>query len=133
MKYFLLLSTLLFTVVLSSQDLGAIKGHIIDREVNNEPMMMASVHLEGSGTIVQSNLHGNFEIAGVTPGNYILTISFAGYDSKEIPVEVKSNEVSEVVTGLAAKTLDIDIAALLSEKNNSSQDVFAKEEKEDKE
>ena len=133
MKYFLLLSTLLCTVGLSSQGLGTIKGHITDREVNNEPLIMASIRLKGSGTIVQSNLHGNFEIANVTSGNYILTISFAGYDGKEIPVEVKSDEVSEVVTELAAKTLDIDIASLLSEKNNSRQDLFAKEDKEDKE
>ncbi|MBT8186016.1 MAG: carboxypeptidase-like regulatory domain-containing protein [Eudoraea sp.] len=133
MKYYLLLSTMLFSLALSSQDLGTIKGHITDREVNYEPLMMASIHLEGSGKIVQSNLHGNFEIAGVTPGNYILTISFAGYDSKEIRVEVNSNEVSEVVTDLAAKTLDIDIASLLSEKNDSSQLLFANEEKEDKE
>ena len=95
--------------------------------------MMASVHLNGSGRVVQSNLHGNFEITDVKPGNYILTVSFAGYDSREIPVEVKSNEVSDVVTDLAAKTLDIEIAALVSEKNNSRLDVFAKEEKEDRE
>lgn len=119
--------------MLSSQDLGTIKGHIADREVNNEPLMMASVHIKGSSTVVQSNLHGNFEITDVTPGNYILTVSFAGYDSREIPVEVKENTVSDVVTDLAAKKLDIDIAALLSEKNNSSLDLFAKEEKEDKE
>lgn len=123
----------MFSLVLSSQDLGTIKGHITDREVNNEPLMMASVHLNGSGTVVQSNLHGNFEITDVTPGNYTLTVSFAGYDSKKIPVEVKENTISEVVTDLAAKTLDIDIAAMLSEKNNSSLDLFAKEEKEDKE
>ena len=60
--------------------------------MNNEPMMMANIAIKGKGSYVQSNLHGNFEIKDVTPGKYIITVSFSGYDSQEIPVEVLENK-----------------------------------------
>ena len=126
MKYLLILIALVSSTALSSQDLGMIKGHVTDSEMDNAPMMMASITLKGSGSNRQTNLHGNFEIEDVLPGDYILTVSFSGYDSKEIPVEVKTNKVTEVTASLAAKTLDPDLAFLLSENDIPEQQTINK-------
>lgn len=115
MKIFSLLSVLLFTGAMFSQETGGIRGHITDQDSFGEPLLYAEVVLKDQGKKTQANLHGNFEIHDVAPGNYTLMVSYLGYETEEIPLEVKENEITEIHTSLATKTLDMDLMALLAE------------------
>ena len=127
MKVVFQLCFFLLSLPLLAQNGGTIKGQITDQGMHNEPMMMASVAIKGSDTRVESNLHGNFEINDISPGNYTLTISFSGYDSKEIPVTVQSDKTSQIEAALMPKTLDVDMAALLSERTNATKTASSAE------
>ncbi len=105
-KVFLLIS--LFSVLgLFSQDLGMVKGNVIDLEANNEPILFANITIKNTALKTRTNLNGNFEIKDVTPGTYILEISFLGYETAEIPLEIKENEITEIHKGLVAKSISM--------------------------
>jgi hypothetical protein len=131
MKKLILIYSLFFTAMGFSQQAGTITGQITDQEMNNEPLLYAQIVLKNSEKEVQSNLHGNFEITDVAPGNHMLSISYPGYDTVDVPVEVKANKATTVQTSLAAMTVSLDELALISEKPdfNNENSLLAKEEK----
>ena len=96
----------MFTGLLFSQN-GVLKGTILDEELNNEPLMFASVMLKDTDITVETNLHGNFEIEGIEPGSYTLVISYPGYEERQLPVEVTLDEVSYIQKGLRAKRISL--------------------------
>ncbi len=100
---------LLFSSVLSSQNKGGIKGTITDQSMNDEPMLFANVQLKDSETSYQTNFHGNFEISDIQPGAYTLLVSYAGYQTKEIQVSIRENEISKVEAGMQLMELNFDL------------------------
>lgn len=107
MKFFLLINVLLLSSLLIGQESGALKGTILDEEVNNEPLMFASVVLKDTNITVETNLHGNFEIDGLVPGSYTLHISYPGYEDREVAIKVNENKVSYIQKGLRAKRISL--------------------------
>ncbi len=107
MKIFIALTMVLFSSLLIGQESGVLKGTILDEEVNNEPLMFANVLLKDTDIVVETNLHGNFEIDGIVPGSYTLLISYPGYEDREVAVEVNENKVSYIQKGLRAKRITI--------------------------
>lgn len=75
---------LLFFVSLSvfAQDI-TVRGKVTDSQLS-EPIVGATVLLEGTTIGQTTNLDGNFSIS--VPPNGILTFSFIGYKSKSIPI-----------------------------------------------
>ena len=101
-----------------SQETGSIKGNITDAEMLNEPLMFAHVSLKGTDRTVQTNLHGNYELEGLDPGEYTLIVQFLGYETMEIPVAVEKSRVSRINRCLEAKK--VDITAILSSETTTS-------------
>jgi iron complex outermembrane receptor protein len=107
--FFILCISLSFS--LQAQEKGIVTGNILDAELHNEPLMMASVILKGTDYITQTNFNGNFEITSVSPGDYILKISFLGYEDVELPISVRQNNPLFVSHSLKAKTMHaLDVA-----------------------
>ncbi len=131
MKKLVLICSLLCATLMFSQEYGIIKGQITDQELNDEPLLYADITIKGTKTTVQTNLHGNFFITDVAPGNYTLAISYPGYGTADVPIEVKVNEATIVQTSLAAKTMSLEELTLVSEKSgfSSGGSLLAKEEK----
>jgi hypothetical protein len=113
MKYLTLVFSLLFTALLFSQNQGSVMGTILDKEMNNEPLLFAHVQIKNTPISVQTNFHGNFEIAGIDPGNYILLVSYLGYETLEIPITIEENKITQVNNELKAKKISLqDIARM---------------------
>jgi len=108
MKRLIVIVVLFFSAVTIAQEHGSISGTILDQEMNNEPLLLANIQLKGSDITRQSNLFGNFEISDIRPGEYILEISFAGYETKQASVEVQANNVTEIQETLGAMIFDFD-------------------------
>jgi len=116
MKRILLFVVLMTTLGLSAQENGAIQGYVTDLESFNEPLLMAEIKLNDTQFKTKTNLNGNFELTGIEPGFYTLSLSFLGYETVELPIEVKENNITNIAQGLKAQTLSLgDISAVLSE------------------
>ena len=115
MKNFALVFSLLFTALLFSQQQGAVMGTILDKEMNNEPMLFAHVQIKNTPISIQTNFHGNFEIQDINPGNYTLVVSYLGYETLEIPISIEENKITQVINELESKKISLqDIASLQS-------------------
>ena len=116
MKYLTLVFFLLFTALLFSQEQGAVIGTILDKEMNNEPMLFAHVQIKNTPISVQTNFHGNFEIASIDPGNYTLLVSYLGYETLEISITIEDNKITQVISELESKKISLqDIAHMQRE------------------
>ncbi|TLF46297.1 carboxypeptidase-like regulatory domain-containing protein [Maribacter aurantiacus] len=113
----------LFTTLMYAQATGSVRGKILDSEMFNEPLLMASVSLKNTDWSDQTNFNGNFEITDVAPGEYIMEINFLGYESLEVPIKIKEDEQLEILESLKAKTLTIPVMAETSEKMTSDQSI----------
>lgn len=60
---------------------GIIKGRVYDVS-SNEPVMFATVAIEGSTSAATTDESGNYEIAGLTPGFYNITVAYLGYKNQ---------------------------------------------------
>ncbi|HMP30556.1 MAG TPA: TonB-dependent receptor plug domain-containing protein, partial [Saprospiraceae bacterium] len=106
MKNFLLLLMSIWTLNLGAQSL--LRGKLID--VNNDPLIGATVIVKGTNTGTTTDLNGVFEIALSGQQNEI-TVSFIGYKSKDVLVNGQS--FLEVILEEDRTTLDeVVISAL---------------------
>ncbi|MDC6403997.1 MULTISPECIES: carboxypeptidase-like regulatory domain-containing protein [Maribacter] len=113
----------LFTTLMYAQVTGSVRGKILDSEMFNEPLLMASVSLKNTDWSDQTNFNGNFEITDVAPGEYIMEINFLGYEPLEVPIKIKEDEQLVIQESLKAKTLTIPVMAETSEKMTSDQSI----------
>ena len=65
-----------------SQVSGQLYGYVYD-EKTNEPLIGATILLEGTNFGTITDFDGNFEFDNVQPKTYNILISFLGYKSKK--------------------------------------------------
>ncbi len=115
MKQLLFLLVLFITFSLQAQDKGTVSGKILDAELYNEPLIMASVALKGTPWRTKTNFNGNFEITDIDSGAYTMKISFLGYKDLEVQIIVENNSTVFIQHSLGAKTMILkDVADVSS-------------------
>ena len=70
---------------------GSITGTVVDGETD-EPLIGASVLLQGTAIGTITDVDGKFNLANVKSGDYTLQISYTGYETMEMPVSVAGSE-----------------------------------------
>lgn len=90
MKKFLLLISL-FTTIAFAQDKVQISGKVLDGEMDNEPLLGATILISGTTTGVQTDFDGNY-ILEVYPGTYTLEYSYVGYNSTKENIILNANK-----------------------------------------
>ncbi len=88
----------------------SISGTIVDSTTGATiEVATVSVKLAGSEKIVSAvtaDINGNFSIEQLKPDKYLLTVSYIGYVSKTMPVEVKANvNLGKIPLAINSKTL----------------------------
>ena len=90
----------LFCFSLAIAQKGTVTGTLTDKDMNNEPLPFANALLKGTSTGTTTDENGVYTFTA-EPGNYILSFSFLGYETIEVPIVVKANEtitVNKVLT-----------------------------------
>ncbi|MBK7630476.1 MAG: carboxypeptidase-like regulatory domain-containing protein [Ignavibacteriales bacterium] len=62
---------------------GTLKGKVVDKEYG-EPLIGANVLVIGTNLGAASDIDGNYEIKNISPGTYLLRVSYIGYKTIEI-------------------------------------------------
>ncbi len=121
MKHLITLLLLTFSTIGFSQSGSIIVGKVLDKELNNEPLMFAKVSVKGSNLKATSDATGLFYIENLKDGDYTLVCSFPGYESKEIKVQVNAFQSTDINVVLGAKTISINDLALLQSNTPNTQ------------
>lgn len=122
MKNSLLFALILVSSALFSQEKGLVSGTVFDAELNNEPMLFANISLKGTQLQTRTNIFGNFEIDGIEPGNHVLHVTFAGYESQELPITVLAGNTTIMQTEIHALTLPSEELAKLGFTSNIQEE-----------
>ena len=107
MKQVFFLFTILIFSLSFGQNSSSIQGNILDGELFNEPLLMATVSIEDTSKSTHTNFHGMFEFDNLTPGTYNIIVQFLGYETIKLPVTIASGETTKVQASLQAKTLSL--------------------------
>ena len=104
-----MLSMFLFTSLAFSQAKFNVSGIVIDKE-NDEALISASVKLTNeAGEYVSgkaTDLEGVFKFPSVKKGKYKLSISYVGYISKDVDLDLTDKKDKEVDMGYITMTTD---------------------------
>ena len=92
MKFKLIVTFLLITVLGFAQNKGTITGTLTDKDLNNETLPFANVVIKGTSIGVTTDETGKYTI-NVEAGSYTIQFSFLGYETVEEKIEVKSGEI----------------------------------------
>lgn len=83
MRYTMILLTALLAVHASGQNLGEVRGRVLDPE--GKPLFLANVYTTVAGELIgaTTDMDGKFLLKPLPPGQYGITISFTGFKTKE--------------------------------------------------
>ncbi|WP_232001481.1 TonB-dependent receptor [Proteiniphilum saccharofermentans] len=123
-----LLFFLAFPVYVYSQT-GTIKGKIVDAQTN-EPLIGASVLIEGTTNGAAADLDGNYIILNVDAGSYTLIASYVAYQS-EAKTGVVVGENNEVTVDFLLNSDDISLqeVEVLARANRESENILLMEQR----
>jgi len=111
--------TLILLIAFLSVQAAKIKGKVTDR--NNEPLIGATIALEGIGQYTTTGLDGSFSFNKVPNKNYQIKISYVGFKTREIPVSVKAkNQTVEVKVVLSEHTANLNQVSIVGQAEGSS-------------
>lgn len=86
----------LFLIIVISGDLfsqgGTIRGFIYEKE-SGEPVIFTNVYLLKTGYGSTTDVNGYFVISKIPEGSYTLIVTYLGYDTVKMPVDIKEEEI----------------------------------------
>ncbi|WP_142784845.1 TonB-dependent receptor [Changchengzhania lutea] len=129
MKKFILLFILLATTVTYAQNRDSIIGQLTDKEYNNEPLAFANVLVKGTTTGTTSDIDGFYRFDNLEPGNVILSFSFVGYETQEIPVQVIAGKETELNVIMNASAASLDEVVITTTTKRESETALLLEQK----
>ncbi len=129
MRLKILLLSLLCSLNSFSQTKGTLSGTITDKEAKNAPLPFANILVKNTSIAVTTNENGTFNL-NINPGNYVLQLSFIGYENLEVPVTVKAGEITTVNKGMGSGNYTLqDVVVKAASKNREKETALLLEQK----
>ncbi len=100
-KFLLAVLTIVVTGALWGQtrETGTVRGTITDRSTR-EPLIGATIALAGTSFGAVADVQGNFTLVSMPVGKRIFTVSYVGYQSQQLQLEIIANQTTEVTVSL---------------------------------
>ena len=121
-KHLLLLFFVAILSVNSFGQNGTIRGVVYDKG-NGEPVIYTNVILKGTNMGGQSDDDGIYSIPNVPAGSYMIFCTQLGYDTVEIPVVLKPNEILNqkiFLTKSAIELENVNVTSIREEKKTET-------------
>ncbi|MBL0685246.1 TonB-dependent receptor [Aquimarina mytili] len=106
-KNTVLVLSLLLVSNLYAQVYGELSGNVTDQ--TGQPILGASVFLEGTEKGAQTDFDGNYRIENITPGSYNLIVSYVGFETQtkfNVIVRSKGTLPSNFILNESTEALD---------------------------
>ncbi|MDD4603446.1 MAG: TonB-dependent receptor [Bacteroidales bacterium] len=107
---------------------GVIRGFVYEQETG-EPVLFTNVYLYKTSIGAPTDANGYFAITKIPPGDYLLMVTYVGFDTLKIPVTIKANDLISkklYVTKSSFDLAEIDISATRQDKVRETQTSIIK-------
>ncbi|MDO5663942.1 MAG: TonB-dependent receptor [Bacteroidia bacterium] len=117
------------TSAIYAQTGGTIKGTITDLKTK-EPLIGASVLIEGTSNGAAADLDGNFVINNIPAGTYTLIASYVAYESvKKTGIVVEKNREAIVNFQMSSDDISLQEVEVVARANRESENILLLEQK----
>ncbi len=124
-RFFLVLSVALFISTSIHAQYGKIRGIITDADTG-EPIIGATVLIQGTTKGAATNVDGEYIIVAVNPGVYNLRVSYIGYSTTVIEdVKVSIDLSTQIDVKLKTQTLQGEEIVVIAQRDLIKKDVTA--------
>ncbi len=93
-RIILLLLLTIVTTQFSLAQTGSIRGRV--EVADGQPASEVNVELKGTSRGASTGSDGRYTIEAVREGAYVLVLTFVGWQTREVPVNVRAGQVTEV-------------------------------------
>jgi hypothetical protein len=80
---------------------------VIQDKTTGDPIELTSVFFANTSTGTSSDAEGNFRLQGFQPGKYDLTVSFVGYKTYSLPMEIREGQSFELTIRLEEDSVSL--------------------------
>ena len=122
-KLLFLLSISLITTIAYSQT-GNIRGFVYDKN-SGEPIMFCNVVLQGTTIGSSTDINGMYNISKVLAGDYILTVTYIGYDSPELNISLNAGKVLTQNVEISESSVKLNEVRISAERSEMKTEVKA--------
>ena len=122
-KLLLLLSISLFTTLSYSQT-GNIRGFIYEKN-SGEPIMFCNVTLQGTTIGASTDINGMYNISNVSAGNYILMVTYIGYDTSTVNITLKQGKIITQNLEISESSVKLNEVRISAERSEMKTEVKA--------
>ena len=128
-----LLLLFIFTSFFAFSQSGNIRGFVYDKE-SGEPIIFCNVFLEGTTIGAATDINGMYNISKVKPGDYILTVTYIGYDTTKVEINLSPRQLLSqnlVIGESSIKLNEVKISAAREEMKTEVKAAAIKISKQD--
>ena len=124
-----MLQLLLTTTLFAAAQNGKIKGLVTDAKTK-EPLVGATVVLEGTTTGNITDFDGNYTVGKIIPGTYTIRCSFISYETILLPnIQIGAGEEKEFNFELKESTIEIEDVKVVAKVNRQAESMLLIEQK----
>ncbi|SHG88968.1 TonB-dependent receptor [Flavobacterium micromati] len=131
MKFKLLFFAFLITSFSFAQNKGTVSGTLTDKESNNQSLPFANVLIKGTTLGTNTDIDGKYTLK-IQPGNYVLQLSFVGYEAIEVAITIIADEVVIVDRALGSGSYKLEDVVIKTVRKRNTETAIMMEIKEAK-
>lgn len=114
---------LLFTITTASiAQTGTVRGFIYE-EATGEPIIFTNAYLEGTDMGASTDVNGYFIISKIPAGDYILKVTYLGYDTLRESITVEPDKIINKKLFLKAGSIQMNTVEISGEKQEAQTNV----------
>jgi hypothetical protein len=93
---------------------GSLQGAVSDSTAN-DPLIGVNVFLKGTALGGVTDIEGKYKISKITPGKYIVRVSYIGYKSREIPVTITDDKTTVINARLLPDVIEGEVVVITAQ------------------
>jgi len=103
-----------------AQDSGIIKGRIVDRE-SGEPLIGANAIVVNTSLGASADFDGRFVLYHIPAGKQAIRISYIGYSSTDVKIDIKPDETIEKEFRLSVQAIEGEAVTVTAQAKGQMQ------------
>jgi len=124
MKKLLLFGCLLVTFLFSFGQTGSIRGFVYENKTG-EPVIFTNVYLKGTTIGSATDVNGYYSITQAPVGNYVLMITYIGYDTVSVPIHIQANKIVDKNLFLTESSVRLEEFTVSAERQEMQKSIQA--------
>ncbi len=107
---------------LFAADSGIITGKVIAGDIKT-PLPGANIILKGTSLGAATDIYGAYKITNIPPGKYVLHVSYIGYESQSVNVELNENTHLQLNFQLKPQSIEGEEVTVTAQANGQMQAI----------